>query len=79
MLLIAIIFPSFDIIMALMGSVLCFGICIIYPLALYLKIFGYKISRKERILDWSLMVVSAVLAILGTVWALIPRRITEPG
>ncbi|KAL9610962.1 MAG: hypothetical protein Q9167_004372 [Letrouitia subvulpina] len=78
MLLIAIVFPSFDTIMALMGSVLCFGICIIFPLALYLKIFGHRISRKERIMGWFLMIVSAVLALLGTVWALIPRRIIEP-
>ncbi|KAL2866324.1 putative transporter [Aspergillus lucknowensis] len=70
----AIIFPSFDRIMALMGSALCFTICIILPLAFYLKIFGKEIGPKERLLDWSLLVVSSVLAVMGTVWALLPQE-----
>ncbi|KAK9245132.1 transmembrane amino acid transporter protein-domain-containing protein [Lipomyces tetrasporus] len=37
---IAIVFPSFDRIMALVGSALGFTICIVLPLAFYLKIFG---------------------------------------
>ncbi|KAL4868487.1 hypothetical protein BDV12DRAFT_185858 [Aspergillus spectabilis] len=69
----AIIFPSFDRIMALMGSALCFTICIILPLAFYLKIFGKEISPKERLLDWCLLVASSVLAIIGTVWAFLPQ------
>jgi vesicular inhibitory amino acid transporter len=71
----AIIFPSFDRIMALMGSALCFTICIILPLAFYLKIFGKEISRKERLLDWSLLVISSVLAVIGTVWAFLPQKL----
>ncbi|KAL4787772.1 transmembrane amino acid transporter protein-domain-containing protein [Aspergillus varians] len=70
----AIVFPSFDRIMALMGSALCFTICIILPLAFYLKIFGKEISPKERILDWFLLIVSSVLAVIGTVWALLPQE-----
>jgi vesicular inhibitory amino acid transporter len=69
----AILCPSFDRIMALMGSALCFTICIILPLAFYLKIFGQEISRKERVLDWLLLVVSSALAIVGTGWALLPE------
>ncbi|KAK9356409.1 transmembrane amino acid transporter protein-domain-containing protein, partial [Lipomyces doorenjongii] len=37
---IAILFPAFDRIMALVGSALGFTICIVLPLAFYLKIFG---------------------------------------
>lgn len=70
----AIVFPSFDRIMALMGSALCFTICIILPLAFYLKIFGKEINPKERILDWSLLIVSSVLAVIGTVWAFLPQE-----
>lgn len=69
---IAIVFPSFDRIMALMGSLLCFTICIILPLAFYLKIFGSEISLSERIFDWFLIIVSSVMAIVGTAWALMP-------
>ncbi|KAL2848462.1 transmembrane amino acid transporter protein-domain-containing protein [Aspergillus pseudoustus] len=71
----AIIFPSFDRIMALMGSALCFTICIILPLAFYLKIFGKEISRGERLLDWFLLIVSSVLAVIGTVWAFLPQEL----
>ncbi|KAL2809483.1 transmembrane amino acid transporter protein-domain-containing protein [Aspergillus granulosus] len=71
----AIIFPSFDRIMALMGSALCFTICIILPLAFYLKIFGKEISRRERLLDWLLLIVSSVLAVIGTVWAFLPQEL----
>lgn len=69
----AVVFPSFDRIMAFLGSFLCFTICIIFPLAFYLKIFGKEISRGERILDWILLVTSSILAAVGTVWAFLPR------
>lgn len=73
--LIAIVFPSFDRIMALMGSALCFTICIILPLAFYLKIFGKEISSSERTLDWILLIISSVVAIIGTVWAFLPQEL----
>lgn len=71
---VAIFFPDFDSIMALMGSSLCFTICIILPLAFYLKIFGQEISLKERILDWALIVSCTIMAVLGTIWALLPKE-----
>lgn len=70
----AVIFPSFDRIMAFLGSFLCFTICIIFPLAFYLKIFGKEISRGERILDWALLVLSCILAAVGTIWAFLPQE-----
>lgn len=69
---IAIVFPSFDRIMALMGSLLCFTICIILPLAFYLKIFGAEVPIGERIFDWFLIIVSSVMAAVGTTWAFLP-------
>ncbi|GAB1212046.1 hypothetical protein ATERTT37_001173 [Aspergillus terreus] len=71
----AIVFPAFDRIMALMGSALCFTICIILPLAFYLKIFGKEIGPRERILDWFLLIVSSILAVTGTVWAFLPEEL----
>src|SRR5262245_51452265 len=71
---IAIVFPSFDRIMALMGSMLCFTICIILPLCFYLKIFGNSIPLQERILDYALIMVCSVLALVGTTWAFLPRE-----
>lgn len=69
----AVIFPSFDRIMALMGSCLCFTICVILPIAFYLRIFGKEISRRERILDWFILAVSSTLALVGTAWAFLPE------
>ena len=75
--LIAILVPSFDRIMALMGSVMCFSICIILPLAFYLKIFGNEISRKERFLDWFLIISCSIMAIVGTIWVFLPKNMLE--
>lgn len=72
--LISVVFPSFDRIMALMGSCLCFTICIILPLAFYLRIFGHEISIGERIVDWTLLVTSSIMAAIGTVWAFLPAE-----
>ncbi|RFU35877.1 hypothetical protein B7463_g528, partial [Scytalidium lignicola] len=71
--IISILFPAFDSIMAFMGSTLCFTICIILPLMFYLKIFGKEISLRERIFDYFLITVCSILAITGTIWAFLPK------
>ncbi|EXJ79792.1 hypothetical protein A1O3_08077 [Capronia epimyces CBS 606.96] len=73
---IAIGFPDFDSIMALMGSAFCFTICIILPIAFYLKIFsdGKEIGLVERVVDWFLVIICSVLAVLGTVFAILPKE-----
>ena len=75
--LIAILIPSFDIIMGLMGSAMAFSICIILPLAFHLKIFGKEIGWKEKITNWVLIVVCSVMAVVGTVWVFLPEAVTE--
>ncbi|KAI4277187.1 MAG: hypothetical protein LQ337_001963 [Flavoplaca oasis] len=75
-LIIAVFVPSFDTVMSLMGSVLCFSICIILPLAFYLKIFGKEIGWKEKILDWFMIVVATILGIIGTIWVCLPASMT---
>lgn len=72
---IAIVFPSFDRIMALLGSVACFSICIILPLAFHLKLFGKEIGRGEKILNWVLIVISTVLAVVSTGFACVPKEL----
>ncbi|KAI4870905.1 transmembrane amino acid transporter protein-domain-containing protein [Hypoxylon rubiginosum] len=72
---IAILFPSFDTIMAFMGSALCFTICVTLPLAFYLKLFGHEIAARERIFMWIVMLVSCTISIVGTVWAFLPREL----
>lgn len=60
--------------MALSGSALTFTICIILPLAFYLRIFGEGIDRGERVLCWGLMGGSTALAVAGTVWVFLPTE-----
>jgi solute carrier family 32 (vesicular inhibitory amino acid transporter) len=74
---IATVFPDFDSIMALMGSALCFSICVILPVSFYLKIFskeGNQIRLAERIMDWVIIVVCVVLGTVGTVFAILPKE-----
>jgi solute carrier family 32 (vesicular inhibitory amino acid transporter) len=73
---IAVLVPNFDSIMGLMGSALCFTICVIMPVAFYLKIFagdGSQIGKLERAVDWMLIIVCTALGILGTVFSILPR------
>ncbi|KAK6079858.1 transmembrane amino acid transporter [Seiridium cupressi] len=74
-LIIAIVFPAFDSIMAFMGSALCFTICITLPLAFYLKLFAHEIATKERVLVWTVMTISFLLSAVGTVWAFLPKSL----
>lgn len=75
----AILCPSFDRVMALMGSTFCFTICVVLPILFYLKLYPNDISRSERILDYILVVVCSALAIVGTVWAFLPASVTGVG
>ncbi|PKS11880.1 hypothetical protein jhhlp_001174 [Lomentospora prolificans] len=74
-LVISILFPAFDSIMAFMGSALCFTICIILPLAFYLRLFRHEISNRERLLAYILIVVCSILSLMGTVWAFLPKSL----
>lgn len=61
--------------MALLGSGLTFSICIILPLSFYLRIFGKEVSIGERVLDYILIAISAVMAVMGTVWVFLPKEL----
>jgi len=73
--IIAIVFPSFDRIMTLLGSVACFSICIILPLAFHLKLFGKEIGKAEKTLNWALIIVSTLMGVVSTVFACIPKEL----
>lgn len=59
---------------ALMGTVACFTICIILPCAFHLKLFGKETGTASKVLDWSLIVVSTVMALVGTAFNCIPKE-----
>ncbi|KAB5570340.1 transmembrane amino acid transporter protein-domain-containing protein [Coniochaeta sp. 2T2.1] len=74
-LVIAIVFPAFDSIMAFMGSALCFTICVTLPLAFYLRLFKNEITAKERVFATTVMFISLAMSIVGTVWAFLPKSL----
>ncbi|KAF6805181.1 transmembrane amino acid transporter [Colletotrichum sojae] len=74
-LVISILFPAFDSIMAFMGSALCFTICVLLPLAFYVKLFSKEITARERLLCYVLMTISTILSVVGTVWAFLPKSL----
>lgn len=71
---IAIICPSFDRIMAFMGATLGFAICVIMPLMFYLKIFGTEVEKKERAFAWFVVISCSIMALVGTVFTFIPKE-----
>jgi vesicular inhibitory amino acid transporter len=73
MIIIAVLVPSFDRIMAFLGSALCFTICIILPLSFQLKIFGKEIPAWERMMNYFLLFICSIMAVVGTVWAFLPK------
>lgn len=71
--MIAILIPSFEIFSALMGGTFGFLTCVILPIGFHLHMFRDQISPKRMVVDWALIIASAVLAIFGTIWEFLPR------
>ena len=75
--ILAILIPSFDLIMALSGSAMTLAICIILPLAFHLKMFWKDLGMMEKILNWFVIVVCSLMAVVGTVWVFLPKQMRE--
>jgi vesicular inhibitory amino acid transporter len=73
--IVAIFIPSFDKIMSLLGSLAGFTICIILPCLFHLTLFKGQLSVKQRVLDWTLVVVATIIACFGTVFAFLPKSL----
>lgn len=62
----SLVFTNFGRIMSFLGSAICFGICIIYPLAFYLKLYYHEL---DNVIIYSIyfgIAVATVAAVLGT-------------
>ncbi|KAL3235778.1 Avt1p [Nakaseomyces bracarensis] len=71
--LIAIVFPQFDRIIAFMGAGLCFAICFILPCLFYLRICGEAniVKPWERVACVTTIIVSIVLSVMGVTAAIL--------
>ncbi|CAO3597696.1 unnamed protein product [Absidia cylindrospora] len=70
---IATVFPGFDRIMSLLGALFSFGISVIFPLACYHRLYRDSMTYKDLIVNWAFLLVSFILAALGTVWSCFPN------
>ncbi|KAK9766217.1 hypothetical protein K7432_004867 [Basidiobolus ranarum] len=75
--LVAILIPGFHRVMALLGSFSCFTISAILPLACHLQLFKDQIGRTQKFIDWSLIIICTILAVVGTVWTFLPTELIE--
>lgn len=67
--------PDFSLVMAFMGSALCYTIAVILPLLFYQRIFREELNKLARIKVGLLLATSSLAAIVGTVWAFIPQSV----
>lgn len=56
-----------------MGGTFGLLTCVILPIAFHLHMFRGQIVKKWLLVDWMLMLSSAVLTVVGTVWEFLPR------
>ncbi|KAI9144894.1 transmembrane amino acid transporter protein-domain-containing protein [Paraphysoderma sedebokerense] len=78
-LIVAIVWPGFHQVMALLGSFFSFFVSGIFPLVCFLKLLGGRgrngqpgIGRVERWIVWGLIALCTVFSLLGTVWSFLP-------
>lgn len=63
----SILLTNFGKVMSLLGSLICFTVCITLPGLYYLKIFNNELTAREKLL-WRMIVVAGVAgAVLGTI------------
>lgn len=74
-LVISILFPAFDSIMAFMGSALCFTICVTLPILFHLKLFDHELSKQNKLLQYIILMLSIILSVVGTVWSFLPKTL----
>ncbi|CAG8445613.1 3682_t:CDS:2 [Ambispora leptoticha] len=72
--IIAILFPGFDRVMGILGSFFSYTISAIFPCLCHLRLYGRELSRREKFLNWAIIVVCSCLATFGTIWAFLPSN-----
>lgn len=61
--------PGFDKIMSLLGAFFSFMISGIFPLVCHIRLFGATMTRKQKILDYTLIFIASCMALIGTLWS----------
>ena len=64
---VAMFVPSFSYICALVGLICTMSVSVIFPAAAHLRLFGDSLSVTEKIFDWMLIFIGAIVAVVGTI------------
>jgi len=72
---VAIVFPEFHQVLCVLGSLFSMIICVIFPCMCYHVLYKGLLSPREVLINKMVIAVSAVIAVIGTVWAFIPNII----
>jgi len=67
----AIQFPGFDKVMGILGSFFSYSVSAIFPCVCHLKLFGWELSFRQKLIDYFIITVCTCLASLGTLWAVL--------
>jgi amino acid permease len=70
---VAIVFPEFHQVLCLLGSLFSMIICVIFPCMCYSVLYKGRLSPGETLINNTIIIVSSIIAIIGTVWAFIPN------
>jgi amino acid permease len=72
---IAIVYPGFERVIGLLGSLFSVMVSAIFPLSCYIKLFDTTIQRKEKICIWIILIICSVMALVGTIWSFLPEKV----
>lgn len=64
---VAVFIPSFAFLCTLVGLICTVIVSVIFPAAAHLKLFGPHLPVWEKCIDWLLIVVGAIFAVVGTI------------
>jgi solute carrier family 32 (vesicular inhibitory amino acid transporter) len=64
---VAMFVPSFSFICALVGLICTMVVSVSFPAAAHLSLFGKNLSWTEKVVDWILIVIGSVVAVMGTI------------
>jgi vesicular inhibitory amino acid transporter len=71
-LLVAIVFPGFHYVMAILGSFFSFTVSVVFPELCHLKLYGNSLSWRQVLVSKFLIYSGGTLGLIGTIWAFLP-------
>jgi amino acid permease len=72
----ALVFPRFDVVMNFMGSLLSFTVSLTFPCVCYLKLYFSELGMLSKLFHCSLALFGAFMSLAGSIWSIIPHKIT---